>query len=246
MNPADLFTQLLNTAATYLGGSYGWAIIVVTLIIRIGLLPIILPSIRSQKRMMELQPQIEKLKKKYKDKQVFAQKQMELFTKQGVNPLSGCLPQLVQLGLFIVFYHVLINSLNGSANLVGTTQFYWLDLTKPDTTYILPIVAGLTQFLLGLMLLPATDLSAQAKAAAKTVSAKDDQEATDFSSMAKAMQTQMVFVMPFITVFIAVSFPSGLALYWAVSTVFSLVQQYYVSGWGGLKTYAVKYKIIKE
>lgn len=246
MNITLLFTQLLNTTAGYLGNNYGLAIIVVTLIIRLLLLPIILPSVKSHRRMIELQPQIDELKRKYKDKQVFAKKQMELFQKEGVNPLSGCLPQLVQLGLFFAFYHVLINSLNGNNQLDASTSFLWLDLTQSDKTFVLPVLAGLSQFILGLMLLPATTIDDKAKKAAKTISAKDDKDASDFSGMAKSMQTQMVFVMPVITLFIAVSFPSGLALYWVVSTVFSLVQQYYVSGWGGLKVYAAKLNIIKK
>lgn len=245
MNITATFAQILDQTALYLDGSYGWAIIVITLIIRLALLPIILPSVKSQRRMLELQPEIEKLKKKYKDKKIFAQKQMDLFKEKGVNPLSGCLPQLVQIGLFIVFYQVLISSLNGG-ELVGSTDFFWLDLTQADTSFILPVLAGGSQFLLGLMLLPASSVMEKEKKAAKTKSAKDDQEATDFSGMAKTIQTQMIFVMPVITVFIAVSFPSGLALYWVVSTLFSIVQQYYVSGWGGLRAYAVKFNLIKQ
>lgn len=246
MNPTDFFTLLLNQTATLLGGSYGWAIIGVTLAIRLVLLPIILPSIKSQKKLMELRPKIDELKKKYgKDKEKFAKKQMELYQQHGVNPLGGCLPQLVQIILFIIFYRVLIQSLDGSVQLSGNTNFFWLDLTSPDTTYILPVLAGVFQFLLGAMLIPAVDTQAEKKLAAKTVSDKDDKDVLDADAMAKTMSSQMMYVMPVITVFIALRFPSGLALYWVVSTLFSIGQQYYVSGLGGLETHLKRFGIIK-
>lgn len=241
-----LFTSLLAQSSSLLGGQLGWAIIALTLVIRFALMPIILPSIKSQKKINELKPEIDKLKKKYgKDKELFAKKQMEFYQKNQVNPLGGCLPQLVQIGLFIVFYRVLITSLQTPDLNLGSTQFFWLNLTQPDTTYILPVIAGVSQFLLGVMLLPATDTSAQQKLAGKTVTAKDDKQAVDAESMAQTMQSQMVLVMPIITVVIATRFPSGLALYWVVSTFFSLGQQYFVSGLGGLKPYLVRFGIIK-
>jgi len=240
----SFFTSLLTQTATLLGGSYGLAIIAVTIVIRSALLPIILPTIKSQRKLLELKPEIDALKKKYGEKkEVFAKKQMELYQKHKVNPLGGCLPQLVQIGLFLVFYQVLIRALNGDFS--GTTEFLWLNITEPDNTFILPVLAGITQFLLGIMLMPGADAQAESKLASQTTTKKDDEQAIDADSMAKTMQSQMIFVMPVITVFFALRFPSGLALYWVTSTLFSLVQQYYVSGLGGLKPYLQRLKIIK-
>lgn len=242
----QFFTYLLTQTASFLGGNYGYAIIAVTLAIRFVLLPIVIPSIKSQRKMVDLKPELDKLKKKYShDKELFAKKQMELYQEHKINPLGGCLPQLAQVALFIIFYRVLINALNGDVSLLGSTQFFWLDITQPDKTFILPVLAGASQFLLGIMLMPATDTHAEAELASKTESNKDDKEAVDMDSMAKTMQSQMIFVMPVITVFIALRFPSGLALYWVTSTIFSLVQQYFVSGLGGLKPYLVKFGITK-
>lgn len=247
MNLTGIFIEALNFFVGVFGGSIAWAIIAVTILIRIILLPLILPSLRSMKKIQTLAPEIEKLKRKYgKEKEVFAKKQMELYQQHGVNPLAGCLPQLIQVGLFIVFYHVLVSSLKADTGLIGSSQFLWLNIKASDPTYIMPILTGLTQFILGIMLIPATSVTAEKKLAATTSSGKDDKESMDMDSMAKAMQTQMVFLMPIVTGIAALSFPSGLALYWVTSTVFSIIQQYFVSGPGGLKQYAIKFGIIKE
>jgi YidC/Oxa1 family membrane protein insertase len=187
--------------------------------------------------MRDLKPEIDKLKKKYKDKTKLQQAQMELFQKHQVNPASGCLPQIVQFIFLIALYRVFIDFLNnGSANIQGIT-FLWLNLNEPDPTYVLPIITGISQLILGFMILPATDTSAEKAIAATTPDKKDDAKAQDMAEMASTMQQQMVYVMPFMTAILATRFPSGLALYWVISTVFSAVQQYLISGPGGLAYY---------
>jgi YidC/Oxa1 family membrane protein insertase len=235
------FLEVLNFFAQLFGGSYGFAIIAVTLVIRIILLPIIIPSIKSQKKIYDLKPELDKLKTKHgSDKQLLSQKQMELYKKHNINPLSGCLPQIVQLLLFLAFYQVLISSLKSDAATPYSLQFFWLNLSSPDRTFVLPVLAGVTQLLLGLMLLPAASTDAEKKLALQTKSKKDDKSAQDMGEMAKTMQSQMVIIMPVLTAVLALNFPSGLALYWVVSTLFSIIQQYYVSGLGGLKQYLSK------
>lgn len=244
---SQTFTSLLTTTASTLGGSYGLAIIAVTLIIRLALLPLTLPSLKAQKKQLELQPKRDELKKKYgHDQKLFAQKQLELYQAEGINPLAGCLPQLVQIGLFIIFYQVLISSLSPDQNPPGNLNFLWLNLSSPDPTFVLPILAAVSQLLLSLMIVPATDTTAEHQLATKTKTKKDDEQAQDMSQMAQTMQSQMVFIMPFITFLIALRFPSGLALYWVASTVFSLVQQYFVSGLGGLKTRLTRFSLYKS
>lgn len=232
----QFFLDLLNLFAGIAGGNYGLAIIFLTLAIRLTLLPLVLPSLKSQKKIKQLKPQLDQLKKKYsKDKQLLAKKQMELYQKNNINLASGCLPQLVQIVLFIAFYRVLITSLNNGIPDQYSVNFLWLKLNQPDNTYLLPFVAAASQLLLALMLSPGTDTAAEKELSLTTKTKKDDKQADDMTEMAQVMQSQMILIMPAMTFFIALRFPSGLAVYWVVSTLFSLVQQYFVSGLGGLK-----------
>ncbi len=226
-------TYVLTTLAPLLGG-YGLAIIVVTIIIRGLLLPLTLPSIKTAHKMRELQPEIDKLKKQYKDDKVgLQQAQLKLFQDNNLNPAGGCLPNILQFVILIALYRV-FNQVSTIAHTDGLTHFLWLDITQSDPYFILPIIAGLTQLILGVMLLPAIDTSAEQSLATTTKSKADDKQADDMTSMAQSMQQQMMFIMPAMTLFLAAKFPSGLALYWVVTTIFSLAQQYAVSGWGGL------------
>lgn len=225
----------------HLTGNLGLAIIMMTIVIRLVLIPFTLPSMKMQVKMRDLQPEINKLKVKYKDdKAGLQQAQMALFKEHRVNPASGCLPMIVQFGVLIILYRVLTDYLKTGIDGIST-QFLWLDLTKPDPYYILPIIAGVTQLILSLMILPAADTSAERVLAASTPGKADDKKSDDMSAMAATMQKQMVFMMPVMTVIISLRFPSGLTLYWITTTVFSIIQQYYVSGWGGLTTYYHKY-----
>lgn len=229
----DPLTYMLSTLAVAVD-SYGWAIIIITLIIRGLLLPLTLPSMKMASKMRDLQPEIDKLKKQYsKDKAGLQQAQLKLFQEHSINPASGCLPNILQFIILIALYQV-FNNVSTANHPSGLTNFLWLDITQPDPMYILPIVAGLTQLILGLMLLPATDTSAEQALAASTPSKKDDQQADDMTSMAQSMQQQMILIMPVMTLVIALKFPAGLTLYWVATTLFSLIQQYFVSGWGGL------------
>lgn len=235
-----IFLQLLTLLSDYLGGNLGYAIIALTLIIRGVLVPITIPSLKSQNKLRELKPDLDKIKKKYgHDQKLHSQKQLELYQSHGINPAAGCLPQILQLVVLIFLYRFLINTLNSAAG-TFSLDFFWVKLNQPDTSYILPVIAGIFQFILGLMLLPATSTQAEQKLATQTKTKKDDKEALDMTEMASTMQSQMILVMPVITVLFAARFPSGLALYWVTTTVFSVVQQYFITGLGGIKTYLAK------
>lgn len=224
-----------------LTGNLGWAILVFTLVIRFLLVPLSLPSIRSQKKIRELQPKLKILKDLHgSDKKALQMAQIELYKKHNINPLSGCLPQLVQIGLLIILYNVLINFVSsGVVNGVDLNEsFYWLDLTRTDRTFVLPVLAGVTQLILSLMILPGGETPDIIPNDAKSKKLKEEnKKEEDVAEMAAAMQKQMLFIMPVMTGFIAISFPSGLALYWVASTVFSIGQQYFISGWGGVTLY---------
>lgn len=232
----------------YLLGSLGWSLVAFTLLVRFILAPLTIPSLRAASKMKDMQPHIKKLKAKHgKDKKALQQAQLDLFKKYNVNPLAGCLPQLIQIGILILLYHVLINFLN-NPNINGTTidtTFFWMDLATPDRTGILPILAAATQLILSLMIAPGAekdDIVPNNSKKKKVQEANEKEE--DFAEMAAKMQQQIIFLMPIMTGVIAFQFPSGLAVYWVMTTIFSIGQQYYVSGLGGLITYYQRAKVL--
>ncbi len=230
--------QFLFFLYNLLGGNLGLAIIALTLVFRSALVPISISSIRSAKKMQDLKPHLDKLKKKHSDKVKLQQAQLELYKQHGINPAAGCLPQVVQLILLIALYQVFIRFLSGDGT-NGTsinTHFLWLDLGKPDPLYILPLLAGLTQFAFSLMMRSGLEHHKPAKQATKKTKEKEG----DALDMAGAMQSQMLFLMPVMTGIIALRFPSGLALYWVITTLFSAIQQYFIAGPGGLGLYFKK------
>ncbi len=225
-------------------GSLGLAIIAMTVLIRLVLVPLTLPSLKARKKMADIQPEVNKLKKKHhKDKKSLQKAQLELYQKYNINPLSGCIPQLAQLAVLIFLYRALISFL-GQDVINGhgiDPTFLWLDLAQPDSRYILPVMAGLAQFILSLMISPATEVRDVVPNKSKNKKTqRQNKKEEDTASMAASMQQQMLYMMPIMTVFIAAKFPSGLAVYWVMTTIFSIGQQYFVSGPGGLKTYLVR------
>jgi YidC/Oxa1 family membrane protein insertase len=182
-------------------GNYGLAIILVTIIIKILFWPLTHKSFESMKGMQKIQPELAALKEKYKDnKEEFARQQLSLYRKYNVNPLSGCLPILIQIPVFIALYNALMYSIElRHANFVS----FWInDLSAKDPTYIAPIIMGISQFL--------------------------QQKMTPTTSM-DPMQAKMMLFMPLVFTFMFLSFPSGLVIYWLVNNVISLVQQLYIN-----------------
>ncbi|MDQ3239765.1 MAG: YidC/Oxa1 family membrane protein insertase [bacterium] len=225
--------QILLFLYKILFQNFGLAIIALTFLIRAALLPILLPATKAQKKMTDLKPKIDELKEKHsEDKKKFQEEQLKLYQEHGINPLSGCLPNIVQIIILLSLYSVLNKYLGGNEKINGqavNTLFLWLNLAKPDPTFILPIIAGITQLFLSKMMLPTKALSIN-----KADTKKEKKEKQDFAETMVEVQGQMVYMMPIMTTVISVSFPSGLALYWVVGNIFTIVQQYFVSGLGGL------------
>lgn len=216
------------------GDNLGLATILLTLLIRGILIPFTLPSLRAAKKMASLKPQLDALKAKYgKDKKVFQQKQLEFYKEHKVNPAGGCLPYLAQFVVLIALYQVFMKTLNGGENILSNTNFLLWDLRNKDTTYILPALAGFLQLITSLAIMPGIE-----NKPSKREGTKEQKE--DIAEMASSMQQQMVFLMPIMTVVFAIQFPSGLALYWVITTAFSLGQQLIISGPGGLNKYLLK------
>lgn len=231
-----ILTQLYGVT-----GSLAVTIIIFTIGIRSILLPLSIKSLRAAQKMKELQPEIKKLKKKHKDAKKLQQKQMELYQKYNVNPLAGCLPQIVQLAVFIVLYRVFFDFLGDGATAFSNISIFGISLLEADSTRILPVVAAITQLALSVMIAPGAEVrDIESNAAKSKKKQKANEQEEDVAEMAASMQQQMIYIFPIMTGFIALSFPAGLVLYWITATLFSIAQQYYISGWGGLATYSQK------
>ncbi len=205
----------------------GAVILLVTLIIKIVLYPLTKKSIKAQKELSELQPKLEAIKKTHKgDQQAIAQETMKIYKEHKVNPFGSCLPLLVQLPIFLALYWVFQAGLTSNnfdllypfiknPGTLNTMTLGFLDLAKPNV--ILAVLAGLTQFWQAKMMLTKRPPKAAGEGG------KDE-------DMATMMNKQMLYFMPALTVFIGMSFPGGLALYWIFSTLFTIGQQYLVFG----------------
>ncbi len=206
------------------GNDLGIAIILLTIVIKLILLPLSKKSLTSQKALQDLQPKINEIKKKFKDnKEQLSREIMKLYKENKVNPFSSCLPLLIQLPfLFAVFRVFRIGFENGALDLVypfilrpesiNYMSFGFVDLSVRNVP--IAILAGLAQFW-------QTKMMMAKKPEIKTPGSKDE-------DMMAIMNKQMIFMMPLLTVFIGMSFPGGLALYWLVTTVLTGLQQVYV------------------
>lgn len=218
MNVWDAFLLTPLTAALLflyhnLGQNLGLAIIALTGLLRLALFPLTLPSLQAAKRQQEIRPELENLKKKFKgDRAGLSRAQMELFRQKGINPLAGCLPQVLQLVLLIALYQVLLTNLNGGLN----THFLFWDLAKKDPFFVLPVLAAATQFVLSKMMLP--QVSEEHAAAHAALKKKED--------FATAFQRQNLYLFPLLTLLFGLQFSSGLMLYWLISTLLQIPQQW--------------------
>lgn len=243
--PMDIVTNALTgllVSLYTLTGNLGITIIGFAILVRTLMLPLTLPSLKMQKEIQKLQPELKKLKEKHKgNQQGFAQAQMELYKKYNVNPLAGCLPQILQLGLVIFLYHVFTRFLSQDV-VNGVTlnhSFLWLDLRGKDQFFIVPILAGVTQLIYSLMIAPAAEVKDEVPNTSKKKKVQEaNKKEEDVAEMGQMMQQQMIFLLPAMTTVFALQFPAGLGLYWAATTIVSIIQQYFISGPGGLVTYS--------
>ncbi len=205
------------------GHDIGIAIIILTVVLRLIMWPLSQKSIKSQKAMQDLQPQLKAIQNKHKDnKEKQAQEVMTFYKQNKINPLGSCLPMLIQLPFLIALYQVLRDAM-GSAHLDALYPFIHnpgtinasflglLDLSKPDR-FVLPILAGVLQFIQSKMLMKN----------------KPQNENQKQNPLEKIMGSQMVYFMPLITVFFAMTLPAGLPLYWVVTTLMAILQQWLI------------------
>ena len=200
------FVVFVLNAIYKIVGNYGIAIIIVTVLMRIIIFPLTLKQEKSMKKMREIQPEMDKLKEKYKDNpQEFQKKTAELYREAGVNPLGGCLPLLIQLPIFVALYYAFM----GEA-IPNDAKFLWFTLKRPDKLFMI----GTFAFNL-LPILNVVITFVQQKMMATP--GQDNQQ----------MQT-MMYMMPIMMLFIFYRMPSGVTLYYLVSGALALLQQYII------------------
>jgi YidC/Oxa1 family membrane protein insertase len=180
-------------------GNWGWAIIAVTILVKLVFFPLSAASYRSMARMRKLQPEMQTLRERHgADRQQLSQEVMALYKREKVNPLGGCLPMLIQMPVFIALYWVL----SESVELRHAPWILWItDLSVRDPLYVLPVLNGISMYVLQTL-----------------------QPAPPDPTQAKVMK-----VMPVMFSFFFVFFPAGLVLYWTVNSVLSIAQQWVIT-----------------
>ena len=180
-------------------GNYGFAIIIITCILKMLFFPLTHKSYKSMKEMQKLQPKMAELKEKFKnDRDAMNKAVMELYKTHKVNPMGGCLPMLVQIPVFFGLYRALMYSIE----LRHAPFMFWItDLSAKDPYYVTPIVMGVTMFI---------------------------QQKMTPSNM-DPVQAKMMLALPVVFTFMFLSFPSGLVVYWLVNNVLTIAQQSYIN-----------------
>jgi YidC/Oxa1 family membrane protein insertase len=229
-NPWDvLFIDPLINALILLDivvlGQFGLAILLFTFLLRLATIPFTIRQLESTRAMQEVQPKMQEIQKKYKDPKRRQEEMMKLYREHNINPLGCFVPLLIQMVVFIALYRALVFTVGGSPeSLIGLSQrlypipmlqnqipleqhFLWLNLGQPDTTFILPLLVGVSTY----------------------VQQKISQTPNPSPQM-QQQQQMMLWMMPMILVFITLSLPSGVGVYWVASNIFSLFASYYVYG----------------
>jgi len=229
-------------------GSLGWAIIISTVLVRVLLIPLILPQLRSGEAMKKLAPEIKKLKEKYKgNKEKLAKAQMALYKKEGINPAAGCLPTILQMAILIALFQVFQKVLNPQdQNMIQTLlykgvslpsngidfSFLYLNLSEPDLLVDCfrsidfkkkkNNIPGVFLILSAISQFLTAKLTQPQVQEAQKLAKKTAEKSDDMAAM---MQKQMLFMMPLMTLLIGLKLPSGVTLYWFVFSLTGLIQQ---------------------
>lgn len=217
---------------------FGLAIIIVTVIIKFFLIPLNRKQIESQKKMQELQPKIKEIQEKYKhDKEKQSRAMMEFYKTNKTNPFGGCLPMIIQLIFLIAIYRVLLNISQSGLMVDGSGLYSFVSNPGQINRSFLGIIdlsqkLDIKNLVLGnvphLILIALAAVSQYFQTKMLMPLPKTDLKKPDRPDFSQTMSRQMLYLGPLLTLFIGISFPAGLALYWLASTVFSIVQQYYI------------------
>ena len=181
-------------------GNWGWAIVLVTLLIKLILFPLSYKGMMSMNKLKDLAPKMKELKEKYgKDPQKMNMKMMEMYKKEGANPMGGCLPMLLQIPIFFAIYRVLLNAVE----LQGAEWMLWItDLSIKDPFFVLPLLMGASMWY---------------------------QQKLTPNTMTDPMQQKIFQWLPVVMTVFFLTFPAGLVLYWLVNNLFTIGQQFIIN-----------------
>lgn len=251
-----------------LGSNMGLAILAFTAALWIILRPLTSPYMESMKKIRDIAPQLDKLKKKYKDDKIkLAQAQADLYKEKNINPGAGCLPYLLQIVILFAFFGMFNSTLASGGNLTEkfnsllypvmkfpsdqfiNTHFLYLDITKPDSftslgSLKLPFTfPGPILILAAILQFLSAKIMQPVTAIEEKVAEKTPQSTDDLQV---AMQQSMIYTFPLMTIFVGLRFASGLALYWLVFSFMQAYQNVSTQGWGGLTSWLIKLKLLKS
>ncbi len=181
-------------------GNWGWAIVFVTILLKLILFPLSYKGMMSMQKLKDLAPQMAEIKEKYsKDPQKMNMKMMEMYKKHGANPMGGCLPMILQIPIFFAIYRVLLNAVE----LQGAEWTLWItDLSLKDPFFVLPILMGVSMWY---------------------------QQQITPNSMTDPMQQKIFQWLPVVMTVFFVTFPAGLVLYWLTNNIFTIAQQFVIN-----------------
>lgn len=238
----EIFLQFIVFLYNLCFQNFGLAIIVLAVLSRVIFFPMQKSMLKNQKKMAELAPKLKELKDIHKgDAKALQQAQLDLYKSHGINPAAGCLPMILQLVIFMLLYQALYKSLNHGLN----TNFLVWDLAKPDIIKlplspspvplpgILVFLSALSQYAQSLMMMPIP------VPVNKTDQPKEAEEKKEFADEFTSASQSMSWMFPLMFLLFGTQWPSALALYWSVSTIIAIIQQYQVTGLGGLKKYLI-------
>lgn len=274
----NIFTVLLTQPLTngliifyqVLGQNMGLAILFFSLFLIFVMRPLTKPYLESMKKIKEIQPAIDKLKKKYgKDKMKFSQAQAELYKEKKINPAAGCLPYILQFAILIALFNVFTTAFPKSGDPLNTvnalnqrlysplklpeneplnTKFLYLDISQPDK--LSRLVPGVPDFIPGIFVILAAlgqllsvKITAPYVSAEEKIAKKTKSQADDLQV---TMQQSMTYTLPLMTLWFGLQFQSGLAIYWLVFSLVSVWQQVTMNGWGSLTPFVRKLGLLKS
>lgn len=214
-------TNALVFLTSFLWGNLGLAVIALTIVVKIILFPFSYSTTKNQIALKKIQPLVDEIKKKYTDKNEQAKKMMELYKEHKANPLSGCLPILIQIPIIIGLYQVFLKGVSVDATVLysfvhapETLHTFFLGINLAEKSMIIALIAGITQYI-QLKLSPSFQAS-------KTPS-EDPQ-----TLMMENMQKMMLYMLPVMIVFFSAVVPAAVALYWVVINIFTIGQEIYI------------------
>ena len=213
MSIAPLESVFLNTLQKFseITGNYGIAIILLTILVRVVILPLTIKQEKKKKKMREIQPEVDKLRTKYKDDpQVMQTKMQEIYKANKVNPMAGCLPLFVQMCIFITLFRVLTKP----GSIPEDAHFLWFNLKYPDALIALPF-----GFLTSLNVLPLLNMV--------VTFFQQKMMSTGTQDTNPQMKT-MLYTLPFVILVMTYKMPSGVSLYWFTSSLLAVIQQFFI------------------